>query len=170
MSLNHPINIHGGKIEKIDRQNFAKLALYLWETDIPADKFDMTYYGFNGTHEVGVNEVSSCYNECGACACALGHAVLAGIEPKKSRSWLNYCDDNFVYSTRSRVWEFCFAAHWPDCPKFAAMRIAYMLLEDCILDNILDQQDEVYIKALESYFSRIYSFNFIEIEEMALGK
>lgn len=168
--VNHPINIHGGKIEHINKKNFAKLALYLWETDIPKEKFDMTYYGYDGEREISVNQVSECYNQCGACACALGHAILAGIEPKGSPSWLTYCDDNFVYSTRSMVWEFCFANIWPDCPKFAAMRIAYMLAKNCIIDNILFQSDEVYIKALERYFDKFHSFNWNEIREIANGE
>ena len=170
--VNHPINIHGGEIELINRKNFAILALYLWETDIPKEKFDMSHYCYSEDKESEVDlrqALEEYKNDCGTSACALGHGPIAGIKPRITSSWSGYCRDNFV-SDNSQVWEFCFGPKWPDCPKFAAQRIAYMLVNDCIMGNILLQDGEIYREAVESYFDKYFYPNWYIVEDIANQK
>ena len=78
--------------------------------------------------------VSDSEERCGSIACALGHGVLAGIEPIKE-SWSNYgirafgADDNGAV-VQDFTFEFLFSCRWTaqdDTRLGAAKRIRYAL-------------------------------------------
>lgn len=112
--------------------NFAKLAIYLNETKIPPEKFCMSWIISSNSDAVDSSDwepkdVKKALNICGTSACALGHAPMAGINPRRGMIWSDY-DKCFFVNSDCDEWFHCFDASWEGGPKDAAKRIAYMLL------------------------------------------
>lgn len=118
-----------------NESNLAKLALFLNSHPIPDEKFDMGTYSYRvadfsmyeGTISARpINQVEH-LKSCKTSGCAAGWAPVAGIEPSEDdQNWNCYIDRVF-FETESPMYKHCFAQQWPDCPKHAAKRIAYML-------------------------------------------
>lgn len=118
-----------------NERNLAKLALFLNDNHIPDEKFDMGTYSYKdadfsmytGTISARpINQVEH-LRSCKTSGCAAGWGPVAGIEPSEDdRNWNCYIDRVF-FETESPMYKHCFSQQWPDCPKHAAKRIAYML-------------------------------------------
>jgi hypothetical protein len=142
------------------RANLEKLAATL--ESLPADyaHFEMSeYIGHEGscdTIEEGLEEEvfvadgpQVFLSNCGAVACAIGHAPAAGIPLSKSHigktehfdwrkrktitiadiDWDAYANYNF-FPTHSDAWEWCFSGEWAEFDNHhygAAARIRYLL-------------------------------------------
>ena len=120
------------------RKNLTKLADYLAALPPAYDQFRMNdYYALedeDGDHDaVDLSETAAELNECGACACAIGHGPLAGIRPKKGEwSWAQYSKRAFgctyAYYTKSdEPGAYMFGPENPDDPHAAAERIREVL-------------------------------------------
>lgn len=137
-------------ITEQQRANLAKLAFNLQKHAKTVKKhFKMSYFAtlrdYDGDVHVLVQQpdkVKNIFSEiqqgkCNTSCCALGWAPAFGIEAKSNREgWQRYGARNFIgpndrkkssatYS--NNVFNFLFAAYWPNSPMQAAKRIAWFL-------------------------------------------
>lgn len=116
----------------IQRQNLARLALYV--QSLPSDYagFQMSYFVANG----GVDSVSQKVRKaenlgCGTCACFAGHGPICGIDPIKNETWGKYLERCFgteytVYGAGGN-YDWLFHEGWPNSTAEAAKRAAWLL-------------------------------------------
>lgn len=122
------------------RANLVKLARFLSEEPIEAERFDMDHFSVLKT---GDGQVLRCVDPmhqgsaCGAVCCAIGWGPSAGIAADGEFSWWSYCDRNFIEAPEDveppEEWEWCFGSGWSatdNTAKGAAKRILWLLMND----------------------------------------
>lgn len=113
------------------RHNLAKLADYLDALPDDYGKFFMgEYYVTDGYMGRSVTQVSkeSLENECGSCACAIGHGPAAGIRRYSDTTWWSYAQRVFgTCDDMTEEGDYMFGSDKPNCPKQAAQRIREVL-------------------------------------------
>jgi hypothetical protein len=133
---------------EIQRNNLIKLADYLdalpanyrhfsMQTyaakDVTFDDYDdEAYFADEDVLETPAQVIPTFINECGSCACAIGHAPLAGIPVEPDDSWISYEQRSFGVSGHPdhetyRAWDYMFGPDNSNDPKEAAERIRTFL-------------------------------------------
>lgn len=116
----------------MNRHNLQKLADYLWALPDDYEGFDM------GMFHPQFDNATVFSPECGTAACAVGHAPLAGIKPRRREEWHDYSHRTLIGGGDEWLW--CFSAAWrgvDNTTKGAAKRI-YWLLENGAAPNKYD--------------------------------
>lgn len=121
----------------MNRVNLEKLAAYLEQLPEGYDHFDMCdfyqkYFIGLGGIRIGRTksnpETAIAPSECGAVACAIGHAPAAGIPALPGEYWAPYAVR--VFELLHNEWVWCFDGEWEcidNTPQGAAKRIRYLL-------------------------------------------
>ncbi|MBD9544288.1 hypothetical protein IB276_33115 [Ensifer sp. ENS04] len=110
----------------MNAKNLLQLAAYL---DIVAqDAFNMGSYSLDEDGE----KIDPNVSECGAVACAVGHAPNAGLPVLLSdgNDWVTYSRRVFGLAPGEEPWKWCFAGSWEwrdNTPAGAAKRIRYLV-------------------------------------------
>ncbi len=118
------------KISAKQRKNLNKLADYLLA--LPEDYQHFGMEGFCSTDEQCIDpHVKEAKKfPCGTVACAVGHAITAGVKnTAKYTTWWSYSDD-YLLDSNSAEWDWCFEGSWSytdDTPQGAGKRIKYLL-------------------------------------------
>jgi len=119
--------------------NLEKLADYLLALPEDYDKFNMSYLMFY-LDEMNARDFVEELPECGAVACALGHAPAAGVPYKKDEYWtqmgqrelgLNMDPVGQNSYSMGVMWDYCFTGSWHEfdnTPQGAGQRIKNFLL------------------------------------------
>ena len=124
------------KLTPTQRKNLATLARYLMDFKRPPPKFDMFKFHAHMSdlgHRLEPTPFEAQEPECGAVACAVGHAPHAGIKPRKTEDWIEYCLRVFgcrLNHKNSELFLWLFDCDWTNTdntPKGAAKRIIYFL-------------------------------------------
>lgn len=126
------------------KKNLTTLANYLLALPKGYKEFNMANFcsiggSFNAPEP---SESIKVISNCGAVACAVGHAPSAGIKPKKDEDWWDYSDRALI-PTDTYEWEWCFGGDWwtiDNTPQGAGKRIQW-LLEKGLPDNWSEQMD-----------------------------
>ena len=124
---------------KKHKDNLNKLADYLDALPIDYKHFNMGYFlavGLErgeGIHcpsiERDIDEASTIdLNECGACACAIGHGPSAGIPVCRDPTWSDYAIRVFGFDfSDDAEGDYMFGSDHPNDPQLAARRIRAVL-------------------------------------------
>ena len=127
------------KISAKQRKNLNKLADYLLALPKDYEHFDMNTFcsipGKDAHGEEWYVEFDPSTQEaksfpCGTVACAIGHAINAGIKNTKLYdNWWYYSND-YLLDTNSDEWAWCFHSSWhyvDNTPQGAGKRIKHLL-------------------------------------------
>jgi hypothetical protein len=121
------LRLHEGTATRV--QNLVKLAKYLRALPDGYERFGMGTYFMAGRSELEPEQVQHGGSECGTSACAVGHAIGAGIAAQPGdHTWFVYGSRCFTEAYDDYV--FCFGGYWyhtDDTPRGAAARICFLL-------------------------------------------
>lgn len=115
----------------IQRQNLAKLTLYV--ASLPADyqHFNMEFYVRNGGFDGNISPVRKMIPACGTSACFAGHGPHAGINPLPGEVWEDYVKRNFINQDDDGNWpkefDWLFGSFWEHSIHDAIKRAAWLL-------------------------------------------
>lgn len=137
---------HGGvphhDLSAEKQNNLMTLADFLWNMSENADERGVSFRMDvpcalirRGDHHINPMPFDLMKPECGTAACALGHGPIAGIKPYSTELWGEYSQRCFVHPN-TKAFQFIFAERWPNDPKFAAIRIYYLLQHGVPLASI----------------------------------
>lgn len=121
------------KLGKRAKTRLARLAIGLRTDRKRKTTFSMREYAHSSSRfcEPKPAEIK---NECGTTCCAVGHAPLYCLHPKRDESWNEYAarvlgvkDVSFRDSDGRDVFDFLFQSDWPDDIKQFSARVWHVL-------------------------------------------
>lgn len=146
-------------IAPFQRQNLAKLCLYM--ASLPPDygHFDMAhYYCERGLGDPGIGEARPLdVHQCGTSACLLGHGPNAGIDPLPGEMWSTYPIRVFGcgnYKTAA-LWDWLFHPLWDNSIPSAIKRMAWYL-QTVDLPEVLEDYDDDGDETLKVFYPKDY--------------